>query len=56
MENFQPSAAYCAYHSMAPNSTVYANMPYPVYLSATGFTCGTDVNFPGVIETRAESI
>lgn len=49
--NYQPSAAYCAYHSMAPNSTVYANMPYPIYLSATGFTCGTDVNFPGVIET-----
>jgi len=49
--NYQPSAAYCAYHSMAPNGTVYANMPYPVYLSATGFTCGTDVNFPGVIET-----
>jgi len=49
--NYQPSAAYCAYHSMAPNGTVYANMPFPIYLSATGFTCGTDVNFPGVIET-----
>jgi hypothetical protein len=49
--NNQPSAAYCAYHSMAPNGTVYANMPYPIYLSATGFTCSTDVNFPGVIET-----
>ncbi|HEX6933958.1 MAG TPA: hypothetical protein VF162_17575 [Streptosporangiaceae bacterium] len=49
--NYQPSAAYCAYHSMAQNGTVYANMPFPIYLSATGFTCGTDVNFPGVIET-----
>ncbi len=49
--NFQPSAAFCAYHSFAPNGTVYANMPFPIYLSATGFTCGTDVNFPGVIET-----
>ena len=49
--NYQPSAAYCAYHSQAPNGTVYANMPYPIYLSATKFTCGTDVNFPGVVET-----
>ena len=49
--NYEPSAAFCAYHSQAPSSTVYANMPYPIYLSATGFTCGTDVNFPGVIET-----
>jgi hypothetical protein len=49
--NHEPSAAFCAYHSQAPSSTVYANMPFPVYLSSTGFTCGTDVNFPGVIET-----
>jgi hypothetical protein len=49
--NYEPSAAYCAYHSQAPSGTVYANMPYPIYLSKTGFTCGTDVNFPGVIET-----
>jgi hypothetical protein len=49
--NYQPSAAYCAYHSQAPSGTVYANMPYPIYLSATKFTCGTDVNFPGVVQT-----
>jgi hypothetical protein len=49
--NHEPSAAYCAYHSQASSSTVYANMPFPAYLSSTGFTCGTDVNFPGVIET-----
>ena len=49
--NYEPSAAFCAYHSQAPSGTVYANMPFPVYLSKTGFTCGTDVNFPGVIET-----
>jgi hypothetical protein len=49
--NYEPSAAYCAYHSEFGGNTVYANMPYPVYLSKTGFTCGTDVNFPGVIET-----
>jgi hypothetical protein len=49
--NYQPSAAYCAYHNYAASNAVYANMPYPIYLSKTGFTCGTDVNFPGVIES-----
>jgi hypothetical protein len=49
--NFQPSAAFCAYHSMASNGTVYANMPFPIYLSGAGFTCGTNVNFPGIIES-----
>jgi hypothetical protein len=58
--NNQPTAAYCAYHSFVMNAfsftgtpfeLVYANMPFPVYLSKTGFTCGTDVNFPGVIES-----
>ena len=44
--NYQPSAAYCAYHGEAASSAIYANMPYPVYLSKTGFTCGTDGNFP----------
>lgn len=50
--NYEPSAAYCAYHSQAPNGTVYANMPYPIYNSKVGFTCGS--NFTGgfpVIET-----
>lgn len=46
--NNQPSAAYCAYHSAAPDSTMYAAMPYPIYLSGTGFTCGTDINFNGI--------
>ncbi len=49
--NYQPSAAYCAYHSEDPSGAIYANMPYPIYLSKTKFTCGTDVNFPGVIES-----
>jgi hypothetical protein len=50
--NYEPSAAYCAYHSfVTATGLVYANMPYPIYLSKTGFTCGTDVNFPGIIET-----
>jgi hypothetical protein len=36
--NHDPSAAYCAYHSNVGN-LVYANMPFPVYSSSTGFTC-----------------
>jgi hypothetical protein len=48
--NHQPSAAYCAYHSEAPSSAVYANLPYPVYSSGTGFTCGTEKNF-GTVES-----
>ena len=34
--NYQPSAAYCAYHSQAPNGTVYANLPFPIYDSRRG--------------------
>ncbi len=48
--NHQPTAAYCAYHSTDQFSAVYANMPFPVYLSPVGFTCGTDARFP-VIES-----
>lgn len=49
--NHQPSAAFCAYHSQAANGLEYANLPFPIYESPAGFTCGTDVNFPGVIES-----
>jgi len=48
--NYQPSAAYCAYHSEAASSAVYANMPYPIYESGTGYTCGSDNSF-GVVES-----
>jgi hypothetical protein len=48
--NYQPSAAYCAYHSFAPSGAVYANMPFPVYHSAVGYTCGTEKDF-GEIQT-----
>jgi hypothetical protein len=48
--NFQPSAAFCAYHSEATSSAIYANMPYPIYTSATGFTCGSEAVF-GVNES-----
>jgi hypothetical protein len=40
--NITPSAAYCAYHSELGGNTVYANMPFPVYSSATGFTCSSE--------------
>jgi len=48
--NHQPSAAFCAYHSEDSASAIYANMPFPVYESSTGFTCGTEANF-GVVES-----
>ena len=48
--NHQPSAAYCAYHSNDASSAVYANLPYPIYSSGTGLTCGTELNF-GVVES-----
>jgi len=51
-----PSAAYCAYHTMfGPNypfsGTVYAMMPYPIYQSPVGFTCGSDGGGHGIIES-----
>ena len=46
--NYQPTAAYCAYHSEDPSSAVYANLAYPIYGSPTGFTCGSDARFPVV--------
>ena len=45
--NHWPSATYCAYHSQAPSSTVYANLPFPIYQSPAGPTCGTEGLFPG---------
>jgi hypothetical protein len=48
--NYEPSAAYCAYHSQISNGTVYANLPYPIYTSATGFTCGSEAVY-GVEES-----
>jgi hypothetical protein len=46
--NYEPSAAYCAYHSQVASGTVYANMPFPVYTSPVGYTCGSDAIFPTV--------
>jgi len=36
---------FCAYHNMAPNRMVYANLSYPIYhspLQTALFTCGSD--------------
>ena len=46
--NYEPTAAYCAYHSIDTNAAIYANMVYPIYASPTGFTCGSDARFPVV--------
>jgi len=46
--NHEPSATYCAYHSESTSNAVYANMPYPVYTSPVGFTCGSDAVFPAI--------
>jgi hypothetical protein len=44
--NHERTATYCAYHSIETNGTVYANLPFPIYSSATGFTCGSQAKFP----------
>jgi hypothetical protein len=51
--NYEPSAAFCAYHSQAPDGLEYANMPFPIYFSGAGFTCGSNarIAFPGVIQS-----
>ena len=50
--NHYPSAAYCAYHSMAPSGMVYGNLPFPIYQGSVPFTCGSNSNRNfGVIET-----
>jgi hypothetical protein len=50
--NHEKSAGYCAYHSMAPNRMVYANLSFPIYHSPVGFTCGSDARIAfRVIET-----
>ncbi|MBO0824061.1 MAG: hypothetical protein J2P27_09405 [Actinobacteria bacterium] len=46
--NHEPSAAYCAYHSEFGGNTVYANMPFPIYTSPVGFTCGSDAQSAGL--------
>jgi hypothetical protein len=40
--NHEKTAGYCAYHTMASNGMVYANLSFPIYSSPVGFTCGSD--------------
>ena len=48
--NHYPTATYCAYHGMHTSSgMVYANMPFPIYQSSTGFSC-TDEGLGGGIQ------
>jgi hypothetical protein len=48
--NSSPSAAFCAYHgSFGSTPTVYANMPFPVFHSATGYSC-TNENLGGGVQ------
>jgi hypothetical protein len=52
--NYQPSAAFCAYHTIDSTSAIYANMPFPIYHSGAGHTCSTDSRrepFGGVVES-----
>jgi hypothetical protein len=46
--NYEPTAAYCAYHNIgSDNATIYANMPYPIYHSPVHLTCGSDARRAG---------
>jgi hypothetical protein len=53
--NHEKSAGYCAYHTMAPNRMVYANLSYPIYhspLQTVAYTCGSDAHSAfGVLQT-----
>lgn len=54
--NHQPSAAYCAYHSMASGGMVYANLPFPLYhspLQTVLYTCGSDARSAGLGAVQA---
>ena len=44
--NASASAAYCAYHGQASGTTIYANMPFPIYASTLPFTCGSEASLP----------
>jgi hypothetical protein len=56
--NNYPTAGYCAYHYITQDATgaIYANMPFPIYNSPVGYTCGTtsNANF-GTVESPNHS-
>ncbi|HXQ90402.1 MAG TPA: PKD domain-containing protein [Acidimicrobiales bacterium] len=37
--------AFCAYHSSTAGEAIYADLPFPIYSSLTGFTCGSEDTF-----------
>ena len=41
----QAGGTFCAYHSSTSANAVYADLPFPVYESPTGFTCGNDATY-----------
>ena len=53
--NHEKSAGYCAYHTMAPDRMIYANLSYPIYhspLQTVAYTCGSDSHSSfGVLQT-----
>jgi hypothetical protein len=56
--NPSPSTAFCAYHSYfgdPSTPTVYANMPFPVYQSATNASC-TDEGLGGGIQSPSGDV
>ena len=48
--NYQPSAAYCAYHGQVTTGTdtIYANMPFPIYHSPVGYNCTDERGLGGL--------
>ena len=47
--NHEKTVGYCAYHYIDGNM-IYANLSYPIYNSATRYTCSTEFNF-GAVQT-----
>jgi hypothetical protein len=43
--NPTPSNAFCAYHSSYGGTGIYADMPFPIYSSPTGYTCSSEGAF-----------
>jgi len=50
--NSTPSAAFCGYHSYfgGTGESIYAELPFPIYSSATGYSC-TKQNLGGGIQS-----
>ena len=45
--NHEDTAGYCAYHNFVPNDgLIYGNLPFPIFQSPVGFTCGSEAKYP----------